>query len=204
MIALNAGLPRRLAALSQEFDFRLITISTDCVFSGSTGNYREEDVPDPVDIYGKSKLEGEVSEPNCLTLRTSMIGRELDSCHSLVEWLLSHRHGQVKGYVDARFSGFPTISLAKIISLVITEKPHLAGVYHVSSQAISKYDLLNLINDQFEANVRIIPDKSVRIDRSLNSERFWEETGLVPSSWPDMVREMVDDPTPYDEFHHPI
>lgn len=201
MLALNAVLPHTLATLAKELDFRLITISTDCVFSGSKGNYRESESPDPTDFYGKTKVDGEVRGPDCLTLRTSMIGRELDSCHSLVEWMLAHRNEELRGYVNAIFSGFPTLRLSQIIADVITDHPALTGVYHVSSEAISKYDLLKLINDHFNANIRIIPDQNLRIDRSLNSDRFQAETGIVIASWPEMIREMADDPTPYDQFH---
>ena len=201
MLSLNADLPHTLASMSKDLGFRLITISTDCVFSGSKGSYREIDRPDAIDIYGKSKLKGEVTDPNCLTLRTSMIGRELDTCHSLVEWMLAHRNKEVRGYVNAIFSGFPTICLAQTIAAVITDHPALTGVYHVSSEAISKYDLLKLINEEYDANIRIIPDNSVRIDRSLNSDRFQAQTGIKPASWPDMICQMADDPTPYDRFH---
>ena len=92
MVQINTVLPRKLAELSAKYHFRLILISTDCVFAGSKGNYSEADVPDADDIYGKTKLRGEVVAPNCLTIRTSMFGRELDSSHSLIEWFLSMRN----------------------------------------------------------------------------------------------------------------
>ncbi len=204
MIKINAVLPHTLASMSRDYDFRLICISTDCVFSGKSGDYREDDPPDAVDLYGESKHTGEVTDENCLTLRTSMIGRELDTCHSLLEWLLSNRGGEVKGYVNAIFSGFSTIALAGIVSNIVKDHPSLSGLYHVSSEPISKYELLNNLDRYFNADIQIIPDDTLKIDRSLNSERFWELTGLRRPLWPEMIKEMADDPTPYDEFHRKI
>ncbi len=133
-----------------------------------------------------------------------MIGRELDTCHSLLEWLLSNRGGEVKGYVNAIFSGFSTIALAGIVSNIVKDHPSLSGLYHVSSEPISKYELLNNLDRYFNADIQIIPDDTLKIDRSLNSERFWELTGLRRPLWPEMIKEMADDPTPYDEFHRKI
>src|SRR5687767_1481539 len=135
---INSILPHKLAELSSKYGFRSIGISTDCVFSGIAGNYREDDVADAADIYGRSKLLGEVTGSNCLTLRTSMIGRELATSHSLVEWFLSNRHGRVEGYAGAIYTGFPTIVLAEIIGDLITDHASLAGLYHVASDPISK------------------------------------------------------------------
>ncbi|CAN5351582.1 SDR family oxidoreductase [soil metagenome] len=201
MIKINAVLPNTLASMSRDFAFRLICISTDCVFSGKSGNYREDDLPDAVDLYGESKYNGEVKAENCLTLRTSMIGRELDTCHSLLEWLLSNRGGEVKGFVNAIFSGFSTKALARLITSIIKDHPTLLGLYHLSSEPISKYELLKMLERYFNADIQIIPDDSLNIDRSLNSDRFWERTGLMRPSWPQMIMAMAEDPTPYDEFH---
>ncbi len=145
-LTVNSIFPHRLAELGRELGFRLISVSTDCVFSGSGGNYSERDIPDAVDLYGKSKNLGEVVADNCLTLRTSIIGHEIGSAHSLVDWFLSNRKGKVKGYVNAIYSGFPTVVFAGIIDNLIRDNPELSGLYHVSSDPINKYDLLNLIN----------------------------------------------------------
>lgn len=129
-----------------------------------------------------------------------MIGGELDTCHSLLEWLLSNRGGEVKGFVNAIFSGFSTIALAEIITNIVKDHPSLAGLYHVSSEPISKYELLNILKRYFDADIQIIPDDTLKIDRSLNSDRFWERTGLMRPLWPEMIIGMANDPTPYDEF----
>ncbi len=201
MLRLNTELPAELSRLAGILDFRLVGISTDCVFSGAGGNYVEADESDAADDYGRSKHLGEAIGKNCLTIRTSIIGRELDTAHSLIEWFLSNRGGTVNGYTRAIYTGFPTIVLAEILAMLIRDHPELTGLYHVSSQSISKFDLLRLINQAYEAKIEIIPDGKFSIDRSLDSTRFREVTGFVPDSWPEMILRMANDPTPYDAFH---
>jgi len=196
----NSIFPHRLAELSSEFGFRLITVSTDCVFSGSRGNYTELDVPDAIDLYGKSKNLGEVIADNCLTLRTSIIGHELSSLHSLVDWFLSNRGGKVKGYVNAIYSGFPTIVFAGIIDSLIRDHPGLTGLYHVSSDPINKYDLLMLINSAYSAGVDIEPFEDFKIDRSLDSTQFKEATGFKSKGWHEMVEIMAGDAKIYETW----
>lgn len=197
---LNAIFPHRLAEIAGITGARLINISTDCVFDGKKGNYNEEDLPDATDVYGKSKNLGEVTGNNCLTLRTSIIGRELQTNHSLVEWFLSNRGKKVKGFVNAVYSGFPTIVLADIIAALIENHKNLSGLYHVSSEPINKYELLRLINEAYQAGVEIEPFDDFRIDRSLDSTKFRKETGIFPADWPEMIKRMADDKTPYDEW----
>lgn len=182
MVAINAEFPHVLARMVP----RVIQISTDCVFSGARGHYSEDDVPDPVDVYGRSKLDGELSAPH-LTLRTSIVGRELSTRHGLLEWFLSQR--AVKGYTRALFSGVSTPVLARILCDV-AETP-LQGLYHVAGEAISKYDLLMLLNEAFNAGVDIEPDDSVVIDRTLDGARFAAATGITIPSWRDMARELA-------------
>jgi dTDP-4-dehydrorhamnose reductase len=189
-VPINTLLPHRLARLTRLCGARLIHISTDCVFSGKTGGYTESDTPDATDLYGLSKLLGEVSEsPNAITLRTSIIGREQGSSNGLVEWFLG-ASTPVKGYRRAVFSGFPTVVLARIIYERIIPQPQLHGLYHLSSAAIDKYTLLKLISDVYDHNIEISPSDDLVIDRSLNSDRFRQATGFQPESWPDMIREM--------------
>lgn len=200
-ISVNSLAPHRLASLCQRYNARFIQISTDCVFSGQQGMYTEADNPDPVDLYGRSKLLGEVDySDNALTLRTSIIGRELASTHSLVEWFLSQSGPSVKGYTKAIFSGLPTLTLADVIMRVLRDHPDLHGLYHVSSQPISKYDLLTLMRDAYGKQIEIVADKATRIDRSLDSQRFTQATGITISSWPKLIEAMTSDPTPYEEW----
>jgi dTDP-4-dehydrorhamnose reductase len=199
-LLINSIFPHRLAEVALRAGARLILISTDCVFDGKDGNYSEDDTPNALDLYGQSKQFGEVAADNCLTIRTSIIGRELVGSHSLVEWFLSNRGGSVKGYINAIYSGFPTIVFADIIATLITEHTGLSGLYHISSEPIDKFTLLTLINDAYDAGISVGPDEEFRIDRSLDSTRFRRATGLEPPSWKTMVEQIAADPTPYDEF----
>mgnify|MGYP000907816802 CR=1 FL=1 len=196
----NSLFPHRLALLCRAVEARFIHISTDCVFAGRKGMYNEDDVPDAEDLYGRSKLLGEVQGDRVLTLRTSIIGRELQTKRGLVEWFLSNKGGRIKGYVNAIYSGFTTISLAKIISNIIEKKPELHGVYHVSSDPINKYDLLCLLRDAYRVKIKIEPSTDIKINRSLDSTRFRSEMMFMPETWWQMVKEMASDPTPYDKW----
>ncbi len=199
-LKINSIFPHQLAQIAQASGARLITISTDCVFNGRKGNYTEKDISDAEDLYGRSKNLGEVSAPGCLTLRTSIIGRELQTSHSLVEWFLSNRGKKVKGYTEAIYSGFPTIILADIITDLIENHKNLQGLYHVSSETISKFDLLCLLKDFYKVPIEIEPYADFEIDRSLDSSKFRKETGFAPLGWEEMIEKMAQDPTPYDNF----
>ncbi len=199
-ITVNSLFPQRLARECQQRRIRLIHISTDCVFSGRKGAYSESDMPDPEDLYGRSKLLGEVEGAGCLTLRTSMIGREPQTSFGLVEWFLAQDGKEVSGYRRAIFSGFTTIALARIISEVIARHPDLNGLYHVASEPISKFDLLSLVKEVYGLRIEIRPDETVLSDRSLNGGRFRQATGFTAPGWPEMVREMYRDATPYSEL----
>lgn len=199
-LEINSIFPHRLAELSEKYGFRLITISTDCVFDGVKGFYSEEDVPNATDLYGKSKNLGEVTGPNCLTIRSSIIGRELDSSHSLIEWFLSNRGKTIKGFTNAIYSGFPTVIFADIIASLIIDHKELSGLYHIAAEPINKFDLLTLVNKFFDSGITLERDDDFRIDRSLNGCRFEDLSGFKPQPWDEMIKKMADDPTPYDSF----
>jgi dTDP-4-dehydrorhamnose reductase len=188
-IPLNAILPHRLARLSDLVGARLIHVSTDCVFSGRKGNYTETDFPDAEDLYGRSKLLGEVDYPNAITLRTSIIGHELASRNGLVEWFLGE-DGRVRGYTKAVFSGLTTDELTRVIIQHVLSHPQLHGTYHVSTRAIDKYHLLGILRDAYGVSTEIEPDDQVVIDRSLDASRFRQATGYSPPTWPEMIGRM--------------
>lgn len=190
-IRINALFPHRLAAACRERGARLIHVSTDCVFSGEKGGYVESDLPDPVDTYGRSKLLGEPATPGALTIRTSMIGRELATSHGLLEWFLAQSGGSVRGFRRAVFSGPTTPVLSRAIADVIERHSELDGLYHLSAEPISKHDLLVKLRDAFALDVEIAPDDSVVIDRSLDSSRFREAAGWQPPTWLEMVAELA-------------
>ena len=193
-IVFNALLPHQLSKICQSIGARLINISTDCVFSGKKGSsYLESDNPDPVDLYGRTKLLGELGgAPHELTLRTSYIGNEFESANGLIEWFLK-QNGPISGYTKAIYSGLPTVVLADLIRDRVLNLPQLHGLYHVSSSPISKYNLLNLVAQVFGKKITIHPDDRVIIDRSLNGARFAQETGFIAPSWEEMIGMMYQD-----------
>jgi len=189
-LPINAMLPHRLAKLCSLSSARLIHISTDCVFSGEVGMYKEEDPSDVVDLYGKSKYLGEISDlRHVITLRTSLIGHGSSSNNSLIDWFLA-QHGTVKGYKKAVFSGVPTVELARVLKDYVLPAPELHGLYHVSAQPIDKCTLLELVAKEYGKDVEIIPDEAVCIDRSLDSSRFRQVTGYSSKPWPELVKMM--------------
>lgn len=197
-LTINSLLPHRLALICNAANARLISMSTDCVFDGQKGNYTEEDRANAEDLYGQTKFLGEVTCENCLTLRTSIIGRELETAHSLVEWFLSNRGSKVKGFTKAIYTGLPTIVMAKIIADVIENHANLSGLYQVASDPINKYELLCLLRDAYHVDIEIEPFDDFVLDRSLNGNKFKEATGFKPRSWSELVMEMAEDEMPYD------
>lgn len=199
-LTINSLFPHQLANLCRASGCRLVHMSTDCVFSGRQGMYTEGDVSDAEDLYGRTKFLGEVDALGCLTVRTSIIGRELDTTNGLIEWFLGQRGGTVRGFCRAVFSGFTTHALACIIADVLENHPRLRGLYHVSSAPITKFDLLSLVNEVYGLGIQIEPDSEFACDRSLDSSRFRTAVNFQPPTWPAMIEEMHRDPTPYDDW----
>jgi dTDP-4-dehydrorhamnose reductase len=191
-IEVYSMLPRRLSHLCRLSGSRLVQISSDGVFSGARGGYSEDDLPDATDIYGISKLLGEITEPHAITLRTSIIGHELQSRGGLLEWFLSQQ-GQCRCYTRAIFSGFPTIVLADLVRDVVIPRPNLHGVYHLATQPISKFDLLSMVAARYGKNIELIPDHRENPDRTLVAARFEKATGYVAPDWPTLVDVMYCD-----------
>jgi len=189
-LSINSLLPHHLAAACGEVAARLVHFSTDCVFSGARGAYREADIPDPVDLYGRSKLLGELDAEPALTLRTSIIGFELGTSLSLLEWFLSQRGRAAKGYRRAIYSGFTTVEMARIVALLLERHPKLTGLWQVASAPIDKYSLLQLVRDAFKLEVELTPDDAFVCDRTLDASRFEAATGYRPPSWEAMIREL--------------
>jgi len=201
-ISLNALLPHRISLICRAAKIRMIHISTDCVFSGKKGNYLESDQSDAEDLYGRSKFLGEVAyPPHSITLRTSIIGRELKTRLGLIEWFLSQKDGAtIRGYKRAIFTGFTTDELSRIIMNKVIPHPELTGLYHVSSDPINKYDLLQIANQAFGRKINILPEKDFFMDRSLDSTHFRQVTGYKPPSWTDMIQEMAKDQSFYNKI----
>lgn len=188
---INAEFPHKLAAFCGRAGIRVLHISTDCVFSGDRGMYRETDQPDATDLYGKSKLAGELARNGCITLRTSMIGLEVSRRKSLVEWFLQ-QEGPTNGYRRAVFSGPTSMELARVIERVLVDYPDKSGLYHVSGEPIDKYSLLSGLRDRLGLSIEIRPDDSFECNRSLDSTRFRSEFDYKPPSWNDMLDELCE------------
>lgn len=202
-VSLNSLLPHRLARLCEVLPARLVHISTDCVFDGSRGGYRESDRTDAVDLYGRSKALGETTpgQTAAVTLRTSFIGRELDAPkHGLLEWLLSRNGGVVDGFARAIYSGLTTLELAAVIRRLVDRHPDLSGVYQVGGPPISKYDLLRLVKEVYGLEMEIRRTDEPAIDRSLETEVFQQATAYRAPSWSEMIQKMFADPTPYGAY----
>ena len=201
-LTVNALLPHRIQGACKSRGIRFVHISTDCVFDGATGGYKEGDATNAEDLYGRTKALGEVSEAPGLTLRTSIIGRELHGSHGLVEWFLSQRGGRVRGYSCARFSGLTTNELCRVVARVLLERPKMSGLWHVASEPIDKRSLLEAMNEIFGTETEIVADSSVHVDRALDGTAFRAATGYAAPGWREMVAEMAADPTPYDSWRN--
>ncbi len=190
-LRVNAEFPHRLAKRSGEAGARLIHFSTDCIFAGTKGNYTESDPSDAADLYGRSKHQGEVADAHSVTLRTSVIGHELGTNLALLDWFLSQRGQAVNGYTKAIYSGFTTLEMARIVDRILTQYTDLSGVWHVASEPISKFGLLQLCREKLGWEGVIEPNDEFVCDRSLNADRFNQATGYTPPSWEAMISELA-------------
>jgi len=211
MLRVNSLFPLQLQLLCADTHAKLIHIGTDCVFSGLLSSFtptyddgypthKEGHPADATDVYGKTKYLGEVTGDNVLTIRTSIIGRELVRSRGLLEWFLSNRGGTVDGYSNAIFSGFPTVTFAGIIKDIILNHPELNGLYHIASNPIDKYTLLNMINDEMSLGIKVLNRPAFRCDRSLDATKFNKATGFKPKSWEVMIDELDKDCWQYEAW----
>jgi len=198
---INTDFPKRTAIACHNLGIRFIHISTDCVFSGLRGSYAEYDRPDPVDVYGYTKLSGEVNLPNVLTLRTSFIGWQVNGWESLLSWLAMQRGKSVNGYTRAIFSGFSTSVLARVMLKLVRDFESLSGLYHVAAEPISKFELLTRVRDALKWDIEIKPDAGLVYNRSLNGSRFNGVTGFNPPSWDEMIGGLAREWPNYKEFY---
>lgn len=191
-ISVNSLWPHVLAASCSVHGVRMVHVSTDCVFSGARGGYTESDVPDAFDLYGRSKLLGEVTDrDNVITLRTSIIGWQLGAPTGLVAWFAEHRSEPLKGFRRAVFSGLTTRALTSVIRDVILPDATLSGLWHISADPIDKCTLLAELAGYLRWDVSLSPADEPVIDRSLDSTRFRERTGWTPPSWDEMLEELA-------------
>jgi dTDP-4-dehydrorhamnose reductase len=194
MITINALFPQQLAALCDETGARMITVATDCVFDGQKGEpYLETDLPTCHDNYGMTKYLGEIPNSKHLTLRTSIIGHELDSHVSLLDWFLNEDKPEVTGFTHAIFSGLTTLEFADFLNKYVLPDPGLQGLYHLSVDPISKCDLLDIIAKEYGKKVKVLPDDKLKINRALNSGKLRDATGYLSPSWEILIKQMHQD-----------
>jgi dTDP-4-dehydrorhamnose reductase len=199
-IILNSLLPHKLAEIAAGWGGRVIHFSTDCVFSGKTGGYTEESPSDAEDLYGKSKFLGEVVTANALTLRTSIIGRELANFRSLLEWFLAQRGKTIRGFRRVIYSGVTTNYMAELVGDLVSDHPALSGLYQVTAPPVSKYDLLRMLKEAYHLDVEIVPDEREVSDRSMSGEKFLKATGYRQPGWDALVASLAGDRTPYEAW----
>ena len=192
-IYLNSFFPHQLSNWAVEFKKRLIHFSTDCVFSGSEGSYLEDTTPDALDYYGKTKGLGEVNSKSSLTIRSSMIGPELFNKTELFEWIINNKEKEINGFSRVMYSGVTTVYMAKLVADLIDNHKNLSGIYNVASKPISKFELLHLINDNFDLGLIINDDKTVISNKVLNASKIQKEIGLQPPSWDELIFELKKD-----------
>lgn len=200
-ISVNALFPHRLTEVLAEWQGRLVHFSTDCVFDGERGSYSESDRANARTLYGQTKFLGEVATTNALTLRTSIIGRELMHRASLLEWLLSQRGKTIRGFQRVMYSGVTTNYLADLVATILAEHPELAGLYQVASSPISKHDLLQALARAYSLDVHIEPDTTEVCDRTLRADKFLQATRIRCPNWSALIEQLVSDPTPYNSWH---
>jgi len=199
-ISINSLFPHQLAEICRISHIRLFHFSTDCVFQGTPGLKHVTDSPNATDLYGLSKLLGEVTNWPCITLRTSIVGRQLTGIESLIEWAISQRDKTVNGYKNAIYSGITTKQLSQTVKNLIENFPDLSGIYQVASSPISKFDLLSKLNTLLELNLNVKPETEFHCDRTLDGTLFSELTNIHIPSWDEMLAELADDEPFYNNF----
>ncbi len=191
-IQINSLLPHQLAEVCDKYEAKLIHFSTDCVFDGRDGGYQEDDLPSASDLYGKSKHLGEVAYAPHLTLRTSIIGHELSSSLSLIDWFLS-QEGEINGYSKAVFSGMPTCYIAKLLGEHLSDINSISGLYHLAVDSIDKRSLLENVAKIYQKKITINNQDSFVINRSLNGDKLNRTLGLRHLKWGDLIALMHQD-----------
>ncbi len=189
-VYLNSYLPHLIAQLTKDTKTKLIHMSTDCVFSGKTGNYIETSFRDGETFYDRSKALGEVADNKNLTFRNSIIGPDMnENGIGLFNWFMK-QNSTINGFTGAMWTGVTTLTLAKAMELALQE--NLTGLYNlVNNFTISKYDLLGLFNKYFRNNtITISPSDKLQINKQLIRTR--DDFSFIVPSYDAMVSEMHD------------
>ena len=165
-ILVNSLFPRVLSDLCEKHSIKLIHPTTDCVYTGSKGDYSEDDSYDVSDVYGMSKALGEPS--NCTVIRTSIIGEEINQGRSLVEWVKGNKDGNTNGYLNHYWNGVTCLQFGKIVETMVLNNLFWIGTKHLHSNKVNKYELSSMINDSFGLNINILPiEVPTSVDRAM-------------------------------------
>jgi len=165
---INSAFPFILSGI---FGSKLIHITTDCAFDGQKDYpYDEESVKTPFDIYGFSKAIGEPTD--CLTLRTSIIGRELKGFTGLLEWFLKQKGETINGFTNHFWNGVTTKEFGKICDRIMDNREEFpeTGIYHVFSNTVSKYEMVTKFKEKYNIDCEIVSDDIPRLNRTLSTK----------------------------------
>ena len=192
-IYINSYFPHQLANWAGIHNKRLIHFSTDCVFSGFEGSYSEDATPNASDYYGKTKGLGEVLSKNALTLRSSMIGPELFNKTELFEWVINSKEKEINGFSRVIYSGVTTVYMARLVVDLIENHKDFNGIYNMASNPISKFELLSLINDNFDLGLVINKDQNIISNKTLDASKIENELGIKSPSWNELIIDLKKD-----------
>lgn len=188
----NAVFPRQLATWGELTNTKVIHITTDCVYDGWIGAYKETAPFSANDLYGMSKALGEPN--NCMVLRTSIIGPEQGGrSRSFMSWLKSQEGNKIKGFTNHLWNGVTTLELARIIFDIIFEDIYEASLFHIFSDDITKYEMVTEIIKQYNLDIEVeeYEHPGGKIDRTLRTERGLNDL-VIPQDFTGMIEELVE------------
>lgn len=202
---LNAMLPQFVGQWCNTHKAKLFHFSTDCVFDGKKGAaYAESDLPTAFDHYGISKYLGEAQTGVNLTMRLSIVGRELENRTELFEWIFAQANGSANGFSSAKYTGLTTGFVANEVIRVLENYPELSGLYQVSSEVITKYEIMDKLNKKFNLGIQIEKNGDYVVDKSLDCSRYQKATGFVQPSWNQMIDDLYLDREFYENLNKKI
>jgi dTDP-4-dehydrorhamnose reductase len=196
-IEINSLLPHRLASMCSSNGSKLIQMSTDCVFTCDPGVKTMHMTPNATDLYGRTKLLGEVDYEGSLTIRSSIVGKQLIGSEGLFEWVIAQNNGVINGYRNALYTGVTTMAMAKIVDHLISTQSDLTGIWQIASRPISKYDLVDQLINVLGLNIELREDVSFICDRRLDGSSFTAATGIEIPTWSKMLSEFAADQVHY-------
>jgi dTDP-4-dehydrorhamnose reductase len=196
-LEINALLPHKLFVLGEKYHAKIIQLSTDCVFTCDDGIKRQTDIPNATDLYGRTKHLGELNYGTALTLRTSIVGRQLSGQESFFEWIISQQGKVSSGYRNALYTGLTTHALSNVMCKIIANNFSLSGIWQIASEPISKFELMTKLNRSLNLEIDIQEDTEFHCDRRLDGTQFLETTGIRVPTWDEMIQQFSDDQVSY-------